>query len=82
MKPVKQAAVVLGALAFGWLAIEIAFKPFLDNARSSMAKSDPDHDPDDEGDKPDSSSSAAVDAALYVVADAAASVAAPETSAE
>ncbi|CAN1175374.1 Outer envelope membrane protein 7 [Linum perenne] len=75
MKPVKQAAVVIGALAFGWLAIEIAFKPFLGKARSSMAKSDPDRDPDDE-DKPDSSSSAAAEA----VADAVASAAAPETA--
>ncbi|CAN0892587.1 Outer envelope membrane protein 7 [Linum grandiflorum] len=83
MKPVKQAAVVLGALAFGWLAIEIAFKPFLDKARSSMAKSDPDHDPDDDAaDKPDSSSSStAVDAAVDAAADAVADVAAPETSA-
>ncbi|XP_031375110.1 outer envelope membrane protein 7-like [Punica granatum] len=44
----KQAAVVLGALAFGWLAIEMAFKPFLDRARSAMDRSDPDRDPDDE----------------------------------
>ncbi|OMO77732.1 hypothetical protein CCACVL1_14853 [Corchorus capsularis] len=43
----KQAAVVFGALAFGWLAIEMAFKPFLDKARGSMDKSDPNHDPDD-----------------------------------
>ncbi|XVE73162.1 hypothetical protein DITRI_Ditri11bG0095000 [Diplodiscus trichospermus] len=44
---VKQAAVVFGALAFGWLAIEMAFKPFLDKARAAMDKSDPDRDPDD-----------------------------------
>ncbi|KAF5732757.1 Outer envelope membrane protein 7 [Tripterygium wilfordii] len=44
----KQAMVVFGALAFGWLAIETAFKPFLDKARAAMAKSDPNHDPDDE----------------------------------
>ena len=43
----KQAAVVFGALAFGWLAIEMAFKPFLDKARAAMDKSDPDRDPDD-----------------------------------
>ncbi|KAF5731522.1 Outer envelope membrane protein 7 [Tripterygium wilfordii] len=44
----KQAMVVFGALAFGWLAIEMTFKPFLDKARAAMAKSDPEHDPDDE----------------------------------
>ncbi|KAK6239226.1 hypothetical protein QUC31_004695 [Theobroma cacao] len=43
----KQAAVVFGALAFGWLAIEMAFKPILDKARAAMDKSDPDRDPDD-----------------------------------
>ena len=43
----KQAMVVFGALAFGWLAIELAFKPFLDKARSAMDKSDPNRDPDD-----------------------------------
>ncbi|KAF2314890.1 hypothetical protein GH714_037082 [Hevea brasiliensis] len=43
----KQAIVVFGALAFGWLAIEMAFKPFLDKARAAMDKSDPDRDPDD-----------------------------------
>ena len=47
----KQAAVVFGALAFGWLAIEMAFKPFLDKARATMDKSDPDHDPDDDADR-------------------------------
>ncbi|KAK8614633.1 hypothetical protein V6N13_068430 [Hibiscus sabdariffa] len=45
--PVKQAAVVVGALAFGWMAIEMAFKPLLDKARAAMDKSDPDRDPDD-----------------------------------
>ncbi|CAN8278940.1 unnamed protein product [Cochlearia groenlandica] len=43
----KQATVVVAALAFGWLAIEIAFKPFLDKLRSSIDKSDPTKDPDD-----------------------------------
>ena len=28
----KKALTVVGALAFGWLAIELAFKPFLDKA--------------------------------------------------
>ncbi|KAE8720763.1 6.7 kDa chloroplast outer envelope membrane protein [Hibiscus syriacus] len=44
---VKQAAVVVGALAFGWMAIEMAFKPLLDKARAAMDKTDPDCDPDD-----------------------------------
>lgn len=43
----KQAFVVFGALALGWLAIELAFKPFLDKARSAMDNSDPARDPDD-----------------------------------
>ncbi|XAR61217.1 hypothetical protein NMG60_11034857 [Bertholletia excelsa] len=43
----KSTAVVVGALAFGWLAIELALKPWLDKARSAMAKSDPTADPDD-----------------------------------
>lgn len=43
----KQAALVFGALAFGWVAIEMAFKPFLEKARAAMDKSDPARDPDD-----------------------------------
>ncbi|KDP21477.1 hypothetical protein JCGZ_21948 [Jatropha curcas] len=50
-KPVKQAMVVFGALAFGWLAIEMAFKPILDRVRSAMDKSDPERDPDDVDDE-------------------------------
>lgn len=46
----KQAVVVVGALAFVWLAIEIAFKPFLNQARDAIDKSDPDRDPDDVSD--------------------------------
>lgn len=55
--PTKQAMVVFGALAFGWLAIEMAFKPLLDKVRSAMDKSDPALDPDDvvvDGSKDDS----------------------------
>ncbi|KAI3893642.1 hypothetical protein MKX03_006220 [Papaver bracteatum] len=44
----KSALVVFGALAFGWLTMEIAFKPYLDKARAAMDKSDPSHDPDEE----------------------------------
>ncbi|XWS36282.1 hypothetical protein CRYUN_Cryun20dG0072000 [Craigia yunnanensis] len=43
----KQAAAVFRALAFGWMAIEMAFKPFLDKACSALDKSNPDRDPDD-----------------------------------
>lgn len=45
--PVKTAAVVLGALALGWATIELAFKPWLDQARKAMDKSDPSKDPDE-----------------------------------
>ncbi|KAL8092708.1 outer envelope membrane protein 7-like [Apium graveolens] len=45
---VKTAAVVLGALALGWATIELAFKPWLDQARKAMDKSDPSKDPDDD----------------------------------
>ncbi|KAI3760087.1 hypothetical protein L1987_50477 [Smallanthus sonchifolius] len=45
--PLKSVVVVIGALAFGWAAIELAFKPWLDKARASMDKSDPTRDPDD-----------------------------------
>ncbi|GKV27824.1 hypothetical protein SLEP1_g36948 [Rubroshorea leprosula] len=43
----KQVIVVFGALALGWMAIELAFKPFLHKARTAMDKSDPSRDPDD-----------------------------------
>lgn len=45
--PLKSAVVVFGALAFGWAAIELAFKPWLGKARAAMDKSDPTRDPDD-----------------------------------
>ncbi|KAI3460870.1 hypothetical protein Pfo_017533 [Paulownia fortunei] len=38
----KSAAIVFGALACGWLAIELALKPWLVKARSAMDDSDPD----------------------------------------
>ncbi|KAE9590440.1 hypothetical protein Lalb_Chr20g0107771 [Lupinus albus] len=40
----KEAVIVVSALAFAWLAIELALKPFLHNTRSSI---DPARDPDD-----------------------------------
>ncbi|CAI0433353.1 unnamed protein product [Linum tenue] len=55
---IKQAAVVIVALASGWLAIEFAFKPFLDKSDAAISKSDPDYDPDDD-EKIDDSSAAA-----------------------
>lgn len=45
-----EAVVVMGALACAWLAIELAFKPFLDKSRDSIQKSDPNRDPDDDDD--------------------------------
>ncbi|WVZ06782.1 hypothetical protein V8G54_020128 [Vigna mungo] len=47
MGKAKEAVVVAGALAFAWLAIELALKPFLSKARASVDKSDPARDPDD-----------------------------------
>ncbi|KAI3985379.1 hypothetical protein MKX01_033693 [Papaver californicum] len=49
----KSALIVFGALAFGWLTIEIAFKPYLDKAREAMDKSDPSHDPDQQDEEED-----------------------------
>ncbi|MCD9561141.1 hypothetical protein HAX54_020115 [Datura stramonium] len=46
----KSTAVVVGALACGWLAIEFAFKPLLEKARTALNKSDPARDPDHEDD--------------------------------
>lgn len=43
----KQTIVVVGALAFVWLAVEIALKPFLRHSRKAIDKSDPTRDPDD-----------------------------------
>lgn len=54
----KSSAVVVGALALGWLAIELAFKPWLDKARAAMDKSDPSRDPDDDDDTADQTSDA------------------------
>lgn len=51
VKSAISAAVVFGALACGWLAVELAFKPFLEKARSNMNKSDPARDPDDVDDE-------------------------------
>lgn len=45
----KQAMVVFGALALGWLAIELAFKPLLDKVRAAMDRSEPNRDPDGDG---------------------------------
>ncbi|XP_004493657.1 outer envelope membrane protein 7-like [Cicer arietinum] len=47
MGKAKEAVVVVGALACVWLAIELAFKPFLTHTRDSIDKSDPTRDPDD-----------------------------------
>jgi len=42
--------VVFRALAFGWQAIEMTFKPFLDKAFFAMDKFDPARNPDDDDD--------------------------------
>nr|GFA98999.1 outer envelope membrane protein 7-like [Tanacetum cinerariifolium] len=47
LKQLKSTVIVIGTLAFGWAAIELAFKPWLDKARAAMDKSDPSCDPDD-----------------------------------
>ncbi|GKD27692.1 outer envelope membrane protein 7-like protein, partial [Tanacetum coccineum] len=46
-KQLKSTVIVIGALAFGWAAIELAFKPWLHKTRAAMDKSDPSRDPDD-----------------------------------
>lgn len=51
VKSAISAALVFGALACGWLAIEMSCKPFLDKARATMAKLDPFRDPDDVDDE-------------------------------
>ncbi|XP_050203877.1 outer envelope membrane protein 7 [Mercurialis annua] len=71
-KQVKQAMVVFSALAFGWVAIEMAFKPFLDSIRAAMDKSDPQRDPDDVTD--DAAAAAAKDLLSDADADADAAV--------
>ncbi|KAL9374903.1 hypothetical protein Peur_031782 [Populus x canadensis] len=53
MTPIKKEAtsmVAFRALTFGWQAIEMAFKPFLDKALSAMNKFDPARDPDGDDD--------------------------------
>lgn len=57
----KEGAIVMAALAFGWLAIELAFKPWLHKARAAIDNSDPAHDPDDVVDSPPSDDDAAAD---------------------
>ncbi|CAA7408008.1 unnamed protein product [Spirodela intermedia] len=47
----KSALVVVGSLAFAWLTVEMAFKPFLDSIRGAIAKSDPGRDPDGDGEE-------------------------------
>ncbi len=48
MGKAKEAVIVASALAFVWLTIELALKPFLDKTRASIDKSDPTRDPDDD----------------------------------
>jgi 26S proteasome regulatory subunit T2 len=60
MGKAKEAIVVAGALAFVWLTIELALKPFLSQTRDSIDKSDPTRDPDD--DALDTAAAPAIDA--------------------
>lgn len=46
----KQAATVFGALAFGWMTVELAFRPILEKFRAAIDKADPSVDPDDVSD--------------------------------
>ncbi|GAY40714.1 hypothetical protein CUMW_054130 [Citrus unshiu] len=61
----KKALTVVGALAFGWLAIELAFKPFPSDKgfEPPMDKSDPARDPDDAVEGSNEASSESDDAA-------------------
>ncbi|KAF3789070.1 Outer envelope membrane protein 7 [Nymphaea thermarum] len=47
----KAAGIVCAALAFGWMAVELAFKPFLDSGRKALDRANPDHDLDDDEDE-------------------------------
>ncbi|XP_054787912.1 outer envelope membrane protein 7 [Prosopis cineraria] len=78
----KQALVVVGGLAFVWLAIEIALKPFLQQTRAAIDKSDPNRDPDDDASHPaaDDASTPAADDASPPAADAASTPAADAAS--
>ncbi|KAK1267420.1 hypothetical protein QJS04_geneDACA014502 [Acorus gramineus] len=55
----KASLVVFGGLLFGWMAIEMAFKPLLDKVRGAISKSDPSRDPDDDDGGDGASASAA-----------------------
>ncbi|KAJ8429600.1 hypothetical protein Cgig2_008830 [Carnegiea gigantea] len=43
----KQGAIVFAALAFGWLAIELALKPWLQKARANLGNSHPSDEQED-----------------------------------
>ncbi|CAN6453878.1 unnamed protein product [Victoria cruziana] len=47
----KAAGIVCAAIALGWTAVELAFKPFLDSGKKALDRANPDHDPDDDEDK-------------------------------
>ncbi|KAF6157326.1 hypothetical protein GIB67_004264 [Kingdonia uniflora] len=50
LNSMKSTIVVLGAMAFGWLTLEFAFKPYLDKGRAAIKKSDPSNDADESKD--------------------------------
>eukprot|EP01018_Ginkgo_biloba_P022334 Gb_05748 [translate_table: standard] len=52
MGALTSSVIAIAGMALGWLAIELAFKPSLDEGRDAINKSlDPSYDPDDELDR-------------------------------
>ncbi|KAG2727424.1 hypothetical protein I3843_01G152500 [Carya illinoinensis] len=41
MNAIRSGIVVVGALAFGYLTLQLGFKPFLEKAQETLEKSDP-----------------------------------------
>ncbi|GLJ35167.1 hypothetical protein SUGI_0707910 [Cryptomeria japonica] len=51
MSSITSSVFAIAGLALGWAAIELAFKPSLDQSRDDMKKTlDPNYDPDDDVD--------------------------------
>uniref|UniRef100_A0A7N0TMP8 Outer envelope membrane protein 7 n=1 Tax=Kalanchoe fedtschenkoi TaxID=63787 RepID=A0A7N0TMP8_KALFE len=62
-KSLLQSAVALvAAVGVAWMTVELAFKPFLSQARKALDKSDPTRDPDDADDEPSPPSTKPADA--------------------
>jgi hypothetical protein len=41
MNAIRSGIVVVGTLAFGYLTLQLGFKPFLEKAQENLKKSDP-----------------------------------------